>query len=212
MENRILENVNPQDTPGTLGIVGAGHIAQAVARHASRAGYQVTISSRKKPAELADLASSLGERVKAGTPTEAAQTDLVLIAVHFDQIPEAVKDIDWKGRTVIDTSNAIVFPEFKPKDLGGMTSSRVNANLFPGASLVKAFNTLPAAVLASDPNVEKGKRVIFVSGDDAESKKKVLTFAKDLSFYPIDLGGLDEGGRLQEFGGALITHNLIKLK
>lgn len=212
MENGISNKVNPQETTKTIGIVGAGHIAQAVARHAAKAGYKVIISSRKKPVELADLAFSLGNGVTAGTPTEAAQADLVLIAVHFDQIPDAVKDIDWKGRTVIDTSNAIVFPEFKPKDFGGKTSSRVNTSLFPGASLVKAFNTLPAAILASDPNVDKGRRVIFVSGDDDESKKKVLTFAKDLGFYPIDLGGLDEGGRLQEFGGALITHNLIKLK
>ena len=172
----------------------------------------MTISSRKDPAELAGLASSLGEGVVAGTTAEVAQADLVLIAVPFDQIEAAAKAIDWKGRIVIDASNAIVFPEFKPKDLGGKTSSRINTAFFPGAFLVKAFNTLFAETLASDPEVNGSKRVIFVSGDHDESKKRVVTLVKNLGFYPVDLGGIDEGGRLQEFGGSLSSKNLINLE
>ncbi len=195
----------------SIGILGAGNIAQAIARHASRAGYQVTISSRRVPALLADLASSLGEEVTAGTLAEAALAELVLIAVPFDQVAAAAEGIDWKGRIVIDTSNAIVFPEFVPADLGGKTSSRVNAEFFPGASLVKAFNTLPAEILGADPQANDGKRVIWVSGDEEEAKNKVIAFVKSLKFYPIDLGGIDGGGRLQEFGGSLASKNLIRL-
>jgi phosphoglycerate dehydrogenase-like enzyme len=51
MENGISNKVNPQEATKTIGIVGAGHIAQAVARHAAKAGYKVIISCRKKPVE-----------------------------------------------------------------------------------------------------------------------------------------------------------------
>ncbi|MDT3401307.1 NADPH-dependent F420 reductase [Mucilaginibacter terrae] len=210
-----MENHNTTGTKvsgqNSIGILGAGHIAQAVARHAAKAGYEVTISSRRAPAELTGLASSLGERVKTGTLAEAAASDLVLIAVPFDQVQAAARGIDWAGRIVIDTTNAIVFPQFKPADLGGRTSSKVNAEFFPGASLIKAFNTLPAAILASDPESDGGRRVIFVAGDEEVPKKQVINFAKKLGFSALDLGKIDEGGRLQEFGGSLISKNLIRL-
>src|SRR4029077_1394973 len=50
---------------------------------------------------------------------------------------------------------------------GGGASSRVVADRLTGARVVKAFNTLPAAALASDPHADGGRRGLFGSGDDA---------------------------------------------
>ncbi|MFD1758003.1 hypothetical protein ACFSC6_22520 [Rufibacter sediminis] len=70
-----------------------------------------------------------------------------------------------------------------------------------------------AAVLASNPQEEGGSRVIFYSGNDAEAKKTVLEVINRIGFAGVDLGRLDEGGRLQQFpGGPLPALNLVKLK
>ena len=68
---------------------------------------------------------------------------------------------------MVDATNALEFPCFVPIDLGGRPSSELIAEKFPGAIVVKAFNSLPAAVLASDPSQSGGRRVLFMSGNDA---------------------------------------------
>ena len=73
-------------------------------------------------------------------------------------------------------------------------------------------NTLPAALLASDPQQGAGRRVLFMSGDDAAAKSDVSAILERVGFAIIDLGTLASGARLQQFpGGPLPTLNLIKL-
>jgi predicted dinucleotide-binding enzyme len=117
----------------------------------------------------------------------------------------------WKGKVVIDPTNAIAFPQFKPIDLGDRTSSEIIQELIPEARVVKAFNTLPAAILASNPKENNGSRVVFISGNDEGAKTVVKEIIDRTGFAPIDLGGLSTGGRLQQFGGPLPALNLIKL-
>jgi predicted dinucleotide-binding enzyme len=75
---------------------------------------------------------------------------------------------------------------------------------------VKAFNTLPAALLASSPELDGGRRVLFLSGSDQEAKSQITRLAELFGFAPIDLGTLSAGGRLQQFGAPLIAVNLVK--
>ena len=75
---------------------------------------------------------------------------------------------EWNGQVVIDATN-----DFDPSDLNGRTSSEVVADLVSPARVVKAANTLGAAVLAYDPHVAGGRRVIFLSGDDGAAKSEV---------------------------------------
>ncbi|GAB3776215.1 NAD(P)-binding domain-containing protein [Spirosoma horti] len=196
----------------SIGIIGAGNIAQGFARHVAKAGYPVLISNSRGPESLADLVTTLGNGIKAGTVTDAAQADVVLLALPWQHLEEGLAGLpDWNGRIVIDATNFIVFPEFKPADLGDKTSSEVVTELVPGARVVKAFNTLDAAILAADPHEAGGQRVLFFSGDDTDAKKIVGQLIKAIGFAGIDLGGLIAGGKLQQFGGPLPTHNLIKL-
>jgi 8-hydroxy-5-deazaflavin:NADPH oxidoreductase len=77
--------------------------------------------------------------------------------------------------------------------------------------VVKAGNTLGAPVLGSDPHHGGGQRVIFLSGDDAAAKSDVVALFDQAGFFVIDLGGLAEGGRMQQVGAPLAGHNLIRL-
>jgi predicted dinucleotide-binding enzyme len=136
----------------------------------------------------------------------------VIPAVPFPAVPNAVSAVsDWKGRIVVDATNAVDLPSFTPTDLGGRLSSEIVAQALPGARVVKAFNTLMAAVLAGNPAEAGGRRVIFTSSEDADANAAVSALCERLGFYPINLGRISEGGRLQQFGGPLSAQNLVRM-
>jgi predicted dinucleotide-binding enzyme len=80
-----------------------------------------------------------------------------------------------------------------------------------GASLVKAANTLGAEVLGSAPHEAGGRRVIFISGDEADAKATVVALFQDAGFAAIDLGDLASGGAMQQIHHPLAGVNLIRL-
>lgn len=196
-----------------IGVLGAGGIGQALAGHFVKAGYEVVLSNSRGPASLEEVVSRLGPLATAGTREEAAQADMVVLAVQWSQLQSALGGLPpWKGRILIDATNPIIDPGMRVADLGGRTSSEIVASLAPGARVVKAGNTLLRAVLAADPQERGGRRVLFISGDDPGAKVEVGGLLANAGFATIDLGGLADGGRLQQFpGGPLPTLNLIKL-
>ncbi len=196
----------------SIGIIGSGNIGSAFARALAKAGIPATIANSRGPASLATLEAELRPFIKASTADEAASADIVLVAVNWSKLPQALKSLpDWNGRIVIDANNPIEAPLFKPVDLGGRVSSEVFAGLVPGARVVKAFNHLQAHLVSSDPAAEGGRRVLFYSGDDAAAKADVGALIGQLGFFGIDLGDLATGGRLAQFpGGPLPTLNLVK--
>jgi 8-hydroxy-5-deazaflavin:NADPH oxidoreductase len=76
--------------------------------------------------------------------------------------------------------------------------------------LVKAGSHLSAELLGQDPIASGGRRVIFISGDSAPAKKAIADLFDGAGFYPIGLGDLASGGRMQQFGGPLAGHNLLQ--
>ncbi|HEY2181727.1 MAG TPA: NAD(P)-binding domain-containing protein [Solirubrobacteraceae bacterium] len=189
-----------------VGTIGAGRLGQAMARTALRAGRRVVISNSRGPESLGSVLSELGEGASAGTVNDAAAAGIVVIAVPWDHVAEAVNGLEWSGQIVIDATN-----DFDGADLHGRTSSELVADLVEGARLVKAANTLVAAMLGSDPREADGRRVIFLCGDDDEAKSDVTKLFDDAGFFVIDLGGLATGGRMQQVGGPLAGVNLLRL-
>ena len=191
---------------GSVGIIGAGRLGQAMARTARRAGRDVVIANSRGPESLASVVSDLGDGVSAGRAEQAAAAGIVVLAVPWDSVPEAVQGIDWRGKAVIDATN-----DWAADDLSGRTSSELVADLVAGARVVKAANTLGAEVLGSDPQEAGGRRVIFISGDDADAKAEVVTLFQDAGFAAIDLGDLAAGGVMQQIHHPLAGVNLIRL-
>jgi 8-hydroxy-5-deazaflavin:NADPH oxidoreductase len=103
-----------------------------------------------------------------------------------------------KGKTIIDVTNAY---GVAPEKLRGQPSSKVVAQAFAGAILVKSFDHLVAAVLDQDPAVHGGKRVVFLTSDDDGAAEEIGALAENLGFAPIKLGGLSEGGLLVQARG-----------
>jgi 8-hydroxy-5-deazaflavin:NADPH oxidoreductase len=194
-----------------IGTLGAGEVALAVAREALARGHEIVLSSRSGPAALADKVTELGNGASAATVEEAASLDYVLLAVPWTNVEAALRGLpEWNGRVLIDATNP--FAETSPKlvlaDLGGIGASEIVGGFAPGARIVKAFNSIRMAHFNAGPINGYGKRVIFVSGDDEDSKHVVKDLIDSFGFAAIDLGGLVTG-RIQQAGGPLAGLDLL---
>jgi predicted dinucleotide-binding enzyme len=175
-------------------IIGFGKIGQALAHAFARKNIDVTVASRRAPEELAPQARAIGPTVIAKSLEEALEADTIILAVPFGEHREIAKALpSWKGKTIIDAMNSFPIP---PEELDGLPSSAFVAKSFPDAKLVKGFNHLETAKLATDPEVEGVRRVVFLSSDDEDAVAPVANLAKELGFAPVKLGKLDEGGWL----------------
>ena len=197
------------------GTVGAGTIAQALARLLIAAGYPVTLSTSRGKDTRTDLLAELGPLATAGTIAQAAQADIVFLAVPFLAIPAALDGLpDWGGRIVVYTTNALAFtPSGRPEllDLGDQTGSEITAAHAPGARVIKAFNTLHASYIAPNPRHAAGRRVVFYAGDDTKAKATIGALLDQIGFAPVDIGALREGGRLMDVnGGPLSALHILK--
>jgi 8-hydroxy-5-deazaflavin:NADPH oxidoreductase len=193
-------------------ILGAGNVGQALAAAFARKGMEVAIASRQPVEELAPVARAIGPTVVPKTLRDAVKAEFVFLAVPFETYKDVAKATQsWQGKIVIDVTNAYGVP---PEKLDGLPSSAAISQALPGASLVKAFNHLPAKTLAEDPEVEGKRRVVFLASDDQDAAGKVEKLVERLGFAPVWLGRLTEGGLLVQARGntwgPLIFQDLFK--
>ena len=195
-------------------IVGFGKIGQALAHAFARKNINLTVASRRPADELAPQTRAIGPTVVAKSLRDALEADTIILAVPFGEHREVAKALSsWEGKTVIDATNAF---GVLPGEMDGLPSSALVAKSFTGAKLVKGFNHLVAAILATDPIVEGGHRVVFLSSDDDDAIAPVADLAKQLGFAPVKLGRFNEGGALVhargKTWGLLIFQDLFKKK
>ncbi len=192
-----------------IGFMGAGEVAQTIAKHLLPFGHQVMLSNSRGPDSLADVVKELGAGAIAGTLQQVAEQDIVVLATKWHTVQSVLFAVpDWKGRILVDTTNRVT--SYTPVilgDISGRTSSEIVADLAPGAKVVKAFNSVPMIWL-QDFSPSKPKTAFFVSGDDADAKKVVSGLIDEIGFCSLDLGSLADGGRLYQLGGPLLGVNL----
>jgi 8-hydroxy-5-deazaflavin:NADPH oxidoreductase len=192
----------------TFGTIGAGTIAQALARHAITAGYPVTLANSRGPSTLTDLIAELGPLASAGTVAQAAAADVVFLAVGWPDVPAALEGLpSWGGQILVDTTNVFTLVDGKPHlaDLGGQTGSEIVAQHAPGARVVKAFNTLYAQYIEPNPRHDAGRQVVFYAGDDADAKTTIAGLLDQFGFAAVDVGALRTGGQLMQVGGGPLS-------
>ena len=185
-------------------IVGFGKIGQALAHAFARKNINVTVASRRPPEALAPQARAIGpngcrqvaggcargRHNHPGGPVRGASRGC-------EGSAELERQDDHRRDELVSSP---------PEELDGLPSSAFVAKSFTGAKLVKGFNHLGAAKLATDPVVEGGHRVVFLSSDDEDAVAPVADLAKQLGFAPVKLGKLNEGGALVHARGRTWGH------
>ena len=197
-------------SPTRPAIVGSGNIGSALARLFARAGIEVSIANTRGPESIRQLAASLGSGIHAVPLEEALESDVIFMAVPFPAVSELGRSLaDWTGKTVVDTTNAHYAPD-SANVLQGRLSSQYSAEQLPGAVIVKAFNQLPANTLAAELDPEQGKRVVFIASDSPEAGDQIANLVENLGLAAVQLGRIDEGGRLIQVPNALVLRNLVE--
>lgn len=207
----LIRGAGPRDKM-RIGIVGAGRMGQTLARLLIHAGHYVNLANSRGAESLSQVISELGAGATAGTTEDVARFgNVVVIATRWDQIQPAVSALRLEGKVVIDTTNNRIGPGPEGLiDLGGRSSSEVVAEFVPGAHLVKAFNHQPISALDGVPLASSAERkALFIAGDNTDAKKVVSTLIRDIGGEPIDVGSLQEGGRLLGAGGPLTGHGRL---
>jgi 8-hydroxy-5-deazaflavin:NADPH oxidoreductase len=182
-----------------IGVIGAGRIGGNAARLFAAAGHEVMLSFSRDPERLRADAEAIGERASTGEVADAARFgEVIVFSVPWrlvDEVLEQAGSLD--GKMLIDTTNQYgsggleQLPE-------GRTAAQVNQARMPGASLVKAFNTLTSGFQASAAGRESERRaVIFMAGDDADAKATVAGLIEDAGFAPADVGGLADAAVME---------------
>jgi predicted dinucleotide-binding enzyme len=195
-----------------FGMIGAGTLAQAIAGHVVKAGHDVVFSNSRGPHTLGTVAGAFGPHASAGTVADAGAADLVVLAVPWTQVRDAVRNLPAReGRIVIDATNqwARLTPAFVADRLetGG---SELVASLIPGAHVIKAFDNMYGPYVAADPVTGAGHRILFYAGDDRDSKKLFRSVVEGFGFAPVDLGPLRMGRLMQVDGGPLSGLHAIR--
>jgi len=184
-----------------IGIIGAGKIGSALARHFRKLGHTVLIANSRGPETLSKVVQETG-----ATPVailEAAKgMDLLVIAIPMKNVPSLPKDLlfDLPATSpIIDTGNYYPLRDGVINEIkGGMVESEWTSHVL-GRPVIKAFNNITADSLVhkGQPKGSKSRIALPVSGDDANSKQLVMALLDNMGFDAIDAGPLSESWHYQ---------------
>jgi predicted dinucleotide-binding enzyme len=187
----------PQAKP-KIGIIGSGRIGGTLGKLWAEAGYPVMLSARNLD-EVKKLAAEIGHGARAGTPAQAAAFgDVVLVSVPYGALPQIGKDYasELKGKVVLDTCNPYLNRD------GEMARAAlekgtgvVDPTYLPGTRLVRAFNQVNSAKLASEAHRSGEKIGVPLAGDDKEALAIASRLVTDAGFDPVVVGGLSTAKR-----------------
>lgn len=203
--------------PAKIGVIGSGRLGSAVGKLWVKSGHEVLFSSRH-PDELRGMVAELGSSARAGTPGEAiAFGNAIFLAIPYKAYPQFSHDYSkaLAGKIVLDAGNATVardgqelMNEVQQNGIG-LTS----AKYFPGARLVRAFNTLGSGVIAREANREGSRIAIPIAGDDKDAVAAASALVRDAGFDPVVVGGLDRAKEFQMGAagyGQIVTASELK--
>jgi predicted dinucleotide-binding enzyme len=173
-----------------IGIIGKGHVGNALATGLSHAGHEIKFGHR-------DPQEPVAEAAKWG--------EVIIFAVPHDAVANVAEAVGSAadGKVLVDVTNAI--GDNMGLAVGFSTSAAEELQkMLPKARVVKAFNTVFA------PNQSKGRLggeqlTLFVAGDDASAKETVMRFGREIGFDSVDVGPLKSARYLEPMAILLIN-------
>jgi predicted dinucleotide-binding enzyme len=182
-----------------IGVLGTGMVGEAIASRLVGLGHEVKMGSRQAGNEKAKAwAETAGTGASEGSFADAATHGELLFnctaGMHSVAALESAGAEKLAGKVLVDVANALDFSGGMPPTLGVCNTDSVGEQIqrtFPETRVVKALNTMNAAVMI-DPASVPGAHDVFVCGDDAEAKREVGELLQSFG-WPAD--------RIRDLGG-----------
>lgn len=177
-----------------IGTLGTGRMCSTLGRLFSEHGHQLFFGSRE-PEKAQHLAAEIGRDCLAGSYTQAAAfCDILLLGVPWQAALETLENIgapqgSLSGKVLIDMTNPVQ-PEGGLETLGSTSAAEQIALLSPGASVIKAFNSIHYANIA-EPILAGQNASMFYCGSDPAAKANVHILAAEIGLDPVDCGSLN---------------------
>ena len=182
-----------------IGILGTGMVGDAIGTKLIQLGHEVKMGSRSANNEKAAAwVKKNGKNASQGTFADAAAFGEIVFnctsgMASLDALKMAGAD-NLKGKVLIDIANPLDFSKGMPPSLRVCNTDSLGEQLqraFPETKVVKTLNTMNCQVMIN-PSLVKGEHDVFVSGDDADAKAKVISILKDWFGWKsvIDLGDI----------------------
>ena len=196
----------------TISIIGTGGMAAAIGGLAAKAGHTVEVMSRDA-AKARALAEQVGAGATTGTFGAAPAGDMVILAVPYSAVLDVVKQYgeELAGKVLVDITNPVASDHTSFVTPGDSFGAQEITKAAPAdAKVVKAFNTHFSHVLAAGP-VPGHPLDVFIAGDDALAKARVLAFVESLGLRPMDTGPLPMARTLEHtclLSLGLLTHSV----
>jgi NADPH-dependent F420 reductase len=191
-----------------VAILGAGNVGGGLAAAAVRAGHDVVISA--STLESAQRGAAAAGATAAASNVDAVRgADIVVLAVPHAAVAGIVDELGdaLTGAVLVDATNPVNDSYTDLVTVGTSAAEQVKAQL-PGASVVKAFNTIFASRHA-DPTESGTPLDAFIAGDDPVANEKVGELASSLGYRVVDAGGLRMARTLEEMAFLNITLNAV---
>ena len=189
-----------------IAIIGVGNVGGGLAAAAVRAGHDVVLSASTLESAQRGAAAA-GAAAAASNVGAVRGADVVVLAVPHGEVAGIVAELGdaLTGAVVVDATNPLNDTYTDLVTVGTSAAEQLQAQL-PGASVVKAFNTIFAGRHAHP--VEDGTPLdAFIAGDDMAAKEKVGELASSLGYRVVDAGGLRMARTLEEMAFLNITLN-----
>jgi 8-hydroxy-5-deazaflavin:NADPH oxidoreductase len=182
-----------------IGILGTGMVGQTIGTKLNQLGHVVKMGSRSASNEKAQSwAQIAGSHASVGTFADAAKHGEIIFnctsgMVSLDALKAAGAE-NLAGKILIDISNPLDFSKGFPPTLSVCNDDSVGEQIqraFPEAKVVKTLNTVNCQLMV-DPSLLPGDHDLFVSGNDADAKSKVIAMLKEWFGWKniIDLGDI----------------------
>jgi predicted dinucleotide-binding enzyme len=191
-----------------LGILGTGAVGKTLAARLNGMGHEVMIGtrdadetmSRTDPDQFGNLPFSAWRREhpELGTFDEAAAHGEMVVNATAGVVSLKVLDMageeNLNGKVLIDVSNPLDFSQGMPPTLSVSNTDSLGEQIqrrFVEAKVVKTLHTMNAYLMVDPAQLAEAEHTVFVCGDDAEAKAKVIELLRSFGWTDIlDLGDI----------------------
>lgn len=180
-----------------IGILGAGHIGSALAKHFTQLQYTVAVANSRGPETLGEVAQKTG-----ATPVQMSEApngaDIFVVTIPLKNVPELPKDLLKNlpaNAIVIDTCN--YYPSARDGQIAeidnGLPES-VWVEQHIGHPVHKLFNNIYAPSLVQNGKAKGAPHRIAlpVAGDDVTAKSRLIELLDRMGFDGLDAGSLQD--------------------